>query len=247
VALVTGFYAQATQMRRWSRQVKKSLLAGLPVALLTAVMVANDFYAKPKIPRGPRPGPPARQAAADTPAGSRALENASWYGELQQEGLLAIFSSFGAKTVEAKRFCQRLYKPASYATLTLVNLGAPVPVVLQSLEVGLCLDSGESVQSVPVKPLLDQKASADADLLALLTVPRTLAAGAMLSDIPVCQAPHFQWARVKAATVSFNSRTLTVPGRMMTAQEKQALRQKTKVNRPPDGTNITAEAWFKNL
>ena len=84
-------------------------------------------------------------------------------------------------------------------------------------------------------------------LLALLTVPRTLAAGAMLSDIPVCQAPHFQWARVKAATVSFNSRTLTVPGRMMTAQEKQALRQKTKVNRPPDGTNITAEAWFKNL
>jgi hypothetical protein len=175
------------------------------------------------------------------------LANSSWYGELQQEGLLLIISSFGAKTAEANRFCQRLFKPASYATLSLVNLGAPVPVVLQSLEVGLRMDTGEDVHSFPVKPLLDQKASADTDLLARLTVPRTLAAGAMLSDIPICLAPHFQWTRVKAVTVSFSSRTLTVPGRMMTAHEKQSARQKTTASRPSDGTNITAEAWFKNL
>ena len=247
-ALAVGAYAQITQMHRWSRRVKRRLLVGLPVALLNAMMVTANFFDTYETPGNPASAPSSnRREVPPPPQEDNALVKPGWYGELQQEGLLLVVTSFGDNAAETKRFEKRLFKPVSYASLSLINLGSSVPIILQSLEVGLHMDSGEVVKSLPVKPLLEQKADTNTALLRLLTAPYTLAAGAMLPDIPVCQETNFPWARVTAVTVSLSSHDLTIPGRMMTAAEKQTMLEKTTANRKTSGTNITAEAWFKNL
>ncbi len=254
-ALGMGIYAQAAQFHHWSQRVKRRLLIGFPVALLTALVVADNFYDKYENLDVPPPTPPpAGQPAAQHPAAAAAvaqeddaLVKPGWYGELQQDGLFLIVSSFGDNTAEARQFNRRLIKPVSYASLSLINAGSHTPVSLQSLQVGLHLDSGETVQSQNVRALLEQKAAVNADLLQRLTVPHDLVAGTMLPDIPVCMGTNFTWANVTAVSVTLSSRTVTLPGRMMTAAEKQALLDKSTANRQPDGTNTSSEAWFKNF
>lgn len=247
VALAAGFYAQTTQLHRWSRSVKRRLLIGMPVALLTGLVVIDNFYDKYDVPDRPVTDQPIRPTKTEDPSEDNALVKPGWYGEFQQGGLFLVVASFEDNAADAKRFCRRLFKPVSFATLSLINLGSPEPVVLKSLQVVLRMDSGEEIQSLAVKPLLEQKAGANADLLQSLTVPRTLAAGAMFPDIPVCQETNFPWAHVSAVTVSLSSRNITIPGRMMTVNEKQMMLDKASVSRQPNNTNITAEAWFKHL
>ena len=246
-ALAIGIYAQTTQMLRWSRRVKRRLLIGLPVALLNALMVTDNCFEKYERLGAPKTDKPARETAVGATLEDKDLVKPGWYGECQQDGLLLVATSFEDNAAETKRFCRRLFKPVSYATLSLINLNARVPVVLQALEVKLHMDSGEAIQSLAIKPLLEQKAGSNADLLQLLTVPHELATGAMLPDIPVCQQTNFPWAHVTAVDVSLSFGTLTIPGRLMTADEKQAMLDRTAASRPPGGTNLTAEAWFNNL
>ncbi len=246
-AVATGVYSQTLQLRHWSRRVKRRLWVGLPVALLTALMVTHNFFARSEPCEAPTPDKPARPAAAEGATEDGALVKPGWYGELQQDRLLLVVTSFEDHAAETRQFCRRLSKPVSYATLSLINLGTLEPVVLRSLEVGLRLDSGEELQSWAVRPLLEQKRDLNGDLLPLLTVPRTLAAGAMLPDIPVCRETNFPWAHVTAVTVNLGSGPLAIPGRLMTEVEKRALLAKATVARPAGATNTTAEAWFKNM
>ncbi|MEI7901129.1 MAG: hypothetical protein WCK89_12830 [bacterium] len=247
VALVTGIYAQTAQLRHWNPTVKRRLLIGLPVALLNALMVISSFLNKYESVDSPSPVKLTPPAVADTLPEDNALVKPGWYGELQQDKLLLVVSSFEDNAAEARLFCRRLFKPISYATLSLINLGTAVPVVLQSLQVSLHLDSGEEVPSLAVRPLLEKKAGVNAGLLQRLTVPLALSAGAMLPDIPICQETNFPWAHVTAVSVSLSSRTLTIPGRMMTVSEKQAMLDHAAETRPPGGTNMTADTWFNNL
>ena len=45
----------------------------------------------------------------------------------------------------------------------------------------------------------------------------------------------------------FNSKTVTIPGRMMTAAEKRALADTVAPKANTSNTNLSAEAWFKDL
>lgn len=246
-ALIIGGYAQVTQLRQWSWRVKRRLLIGIPVALLTAIAVTSNFYAK-YAPLGESAHLTSNRDAACAPVPENTdLIKPGWYGELQLDGLLLVVTAFEDNASEALRFNRRLYKPVSYATASIINYGSPVPVVLQSLQAGLSLDSGETVQSLAVRPLLEQKTTANADLLRRLTEPQELVVGAMLPDLPICVETNFPWAHVSAVSLRFSTRTVAVPGRMMTADEKRALLDKSAPPRPANVTNITAEAWFKNL
>ena len=248
-ALGMGVYSQAIQVHHWSRRVKRRLLIGFPVALLTALVVADNFYDKYEAPDGPLPPqqPEKNQTMTAVTPEDDALIKPGWYGELQQDGLFLVVSSFGDNTLESRRFNRHLLKPVSYAALSLINVGASTPVTLQNLQVGLHLESGEKVQSLDLRPLLEQKAGINTELLQRLKVPHDLAAGTMFPDIPICTETNFPWARVTAVTVTFSSQAVTIPGRMMTATEKQALLDKRPSDRQPEGTNTSAETWFKNF
>ncbi len=247
-ALGLGLYAQNAQRRLWSRRVRRRLVIGIPVAFLTLLtVVANVLFPQAAL----RPAAPdvATPSSAQHPAKTEdtALTKPGWYGELQQDGVLLVLTSFPENATESRQFNRRLLKPVSYATLSIINLGSAERPILNALEVALRLDSGETAQSLAVRPLLAHHA-ATAALLERLAVPQEIAVGAMAADIPVCLAPSFPWDRVTAVAVTLGKRTFTVPGRMVTAEEKRAMIEKSANHqRSASTTNRSAEAWFKNF
>ncbi|HNX34497.1 MAG TPA: hypothetical protein PKM57_07710 [Kiritimatiellia bacterium] len=248
-ALGAGCYAQIVQFHHWSRRVRHRLQVGLTVTLLTLLLVVVNVYDKVTPPAGDAPAEPVAATTADAPAAQEdtSLVKPGWYGELQQDGVMAVLASFADNASESRQFSRRVTKPVSYATLSVINLGSPVPVVLRFLEVGLLLDTGEEVQSLAVKPLL-HAAGGNESLARRLTAPQTLGTGAMLPDIPVCLAPGFRWERVRGVKLNLNARDVVIPGRMMTADEKRLLLEKTTASKPSSvSSNVSAEAWFKDL
>lgn len=248
-ALGLGLYAQNAQRRLWSRRVHRRLVIGIPVAFLTLLtMVANVLLPQAAL----RPSPPdeVTPSSARRPAKAEdtALIKPGWYGELQQDGVLLVLTSFPENATESRQFNRRLLKPVSYATLSIINLGGAERAILNALEVALRLDSGETAHSLAVRPLLAAHHAANAALLERLAVPQEIAVGAMAADIPVCLAPAFPWDRVAAVSVTIGKRTFTVPGRMVTAEEKRAMIGKSASHqRSASTTNRSAEAWFKNF
>jgi hypothetical protein len=244
-ALAAGGYAQTVQLRYWSRRARNRLLVGMPVAALTLAMATVNFYER-QIPAERAPAEP-DAASAGTPDGSGKPEvfGPGWYGEGQENGVVAVVVSFAENAAESRAFNRFVNRPVSYATLTVINRGGPLPAVLKSVRVGLLLDSGEEAQSLDVKPLLH---AADAELKRRLSEPRTLAAGAMLPDIPVCLDAGFRWERVQGVKVALDGRTLLVPGRMLTAEEKLVLLAvPAAAAKAASPTNLSTEAWFKDL
>jgi len=248
-ALGLGIAAAISQLHTWSRRVRKRLLIGLPLTLFSLLVIAANHFVPHDPNRLPHADNTAVSSARPAPAiGDNALVKSGWYGELQQDGLLLVITSFPDSSDETQRFNRRTRKPVSYATLSVINLGSPVPPVLKTLEVTLRLDSGETVQSLAVKPLLTQNMRDNADLLDRLNLPQEIPIGAMLPDIPLCQEPGFSWNRVSAVLVTLGPRTFGVPGRLMTAEEKANLIVHTaKSHRPNNATNRSAEAWFKDF
>jgi len=248
-ALGMGLYAQNTQRRLWSRRVRRRLLIGMPVAFLTLLtIVANVLFPHTFLRRiALDQDPPPSQRPATSKSEDTALIKPGWYGELQQEGVLLVVTSFPENATESRRFNRRLLQPVSYATLSIINLGGSERAVLNTLEVTLRLDSGQTAQSLAVKPLLSSHESNTA-LLKRLALPQEIAVGTMIPDIPICQTPEFSWDRVIAVTVALENRTFTIPGRMVSAEEKLALAEKSvKQHRSTSTTNRSAEAWFKNF
>jgi hypothetical protein len=244
-ALAAGGYAQVVQLRYWSRRVRNRLLVGLPVAALTLSVNAVNFYTR-QMPKQPPPTPPAAgQPSEPDDVDFRDLFASGWYGEGQENGVMVSLASFAESTAAAQRFNRLVPRPMSYAALTVINLSSPLPVVLQSVRVGLLLDSGEEVQSLDVKPLLN----ADEHMKRRLSEPQTLAAGAMAPDIPICLEAGFPWERVRGVKVTFEDRALFIPGRMLATEEKNALLEKPGAAKAPAAaaTNLTGEAWFKDL
>ena len=249
-ALGTGIYAQMNQLRCWSRQTRQRILIGLPVALLTLATVIPNFFEKPALGELMRGTPRVAQATpppADTRETDEALVKPGWYGELQRDGLLLIVSSYEENAFESRAFNKRLYKPVSYATFTVINLSSDVPIAVSSLQVKAHLDTGEVTLSLPIEPLLSQNAQANRNLVQRLALPQQLAIGGMLPDVPICMASDFSWSRVIAVTVILGGREITVPGRVMTAEEKKAAIDRGTAKRPASDRKGSAENWYKGL
>jgi hypothetical protein len=245
-ALGAGGYAQTVQLRHWSRRARNRLLVGVPVGALTLAMVVVNFYEKQIPVRGTPPAPAGAARGAEDRA---ALFRPGWYGQGQENGVLAVVGSFDEGAAESREFNRLVTRSVSYATLTVINQGNALPVVLKSVRVGLLLDSGEEAQSLDVKPLLNA-AGTDEGLKRRLSEPKTIASGAMVADIPVCLEPGFRWERVREVEVALGDRVLLVQGRMMTAEEKRALAETPgAAGAPPAAasTNLSAETWFKDL
>lgn len=246
-ALGTGVYAQITQRRHWSRRVRRRLLVGLPIAACSAVaIIANTreqhapSAAGPEVPRA---AAPARQATPEDDA----LVRPGWYGEVRSDGVIIVVTSFETNTAESQRFNRGLFKPVTYATLSLINTGCPTPVVLSSFQSGISLDNGETVQSLSISELLSRGAGQRSELRDRLAEPQKVAFGAMIPDIPICMEADFSWSRVTAVTIRLGAHAVVVPGRVMAAEEKQKLIEATATKHRPSDTNNTAEMWFKNL
>lgn len=247
-SLVLGCIAVAAQRRHWSRRARNRLVFGLPIAMLSLLMLGVDAANRAPVRGGlEKAGPPHSALSLPAPVRAAPLFQAGWYGEARQDGLLLVVTAFHADSAESRSFNRALRKPVSYATLSVINLGSATPVVLKRAEVFLLLDSGETRPSLEVKPLLAPH-SEHAALRKRLAVPREVTAGGMVADLPVCTERDFPWERVAAVLVSLNDRTCTIPGRLMTEKEKRALlEQNTERAATVSATNRDAEAWFKHL
>ncbi|MDD4442477.1 MAG: hypothetical protein PHX41_11350 [Kiritimatiellae bacterium] len=244
-ALATGGYAQTVQLRYWSRRVRNRLLIGLPVGLLTLGTASMNVY-RQQVPVEHPDEPVLSAALAPGLAGEdRSLFKPGWYGEGQQDGVLAVVTSYEENAAEARAFNRIVTEPVAYAVLTVINLGSPLPVVLSRTRVTLLLESGEEVQSLEVKPLM-RLAALDDRMRQRLAEPRTVVPGAMAADIPVCLDSHFRWQRVRAVKVALQAGDLLVAGRMLTAEEKRALMERSASGKNAV-TNLSAETWFKDL
>ncbi len=244
-SIVTGGYAQTVQLTHWSRRVRNRLMVGFPVSVLTLVSAAVNVY-KQQAPTVQTES--SSLSAAHTPyrmEEDRSLFKPGWYGEGQASGVQAVVTSFEENAAESRAFNRNTTEPVVYATLTVINLGNPLPVTLKQTRVTLLLESGEEVRSKEVKPLLRLPALDDR-MRQVLAEPRVIVPGAMAADIPILLDSQFRWERVQAVKVSLLDGDLLVAGRMLTAEEKRALAEKT-TNAKNAVTNLSAEAWFKDL
>ena len=248
VAVGAGAYAQASQLRLWSRRVRKRLLIGLPVAVLTGLVVAANWIGVTAQPAhvAAEPAPSVPAAGPAQPDG--ALCKAGWYGELQQDGVWLVLTSFPDDALEAKLFGRGLLKPVSYATLSIINTGNTTPLVLHTFQVTLHLATGEEAQSYSLQQLTAWGTDRMAEIGKRLAAPYSLPLGGMIPDVPVCLEQGFDWARVSAVTVNVGQRALTLRGRMLSAAEKLSLLQQSPTPPPTNAPSArAAETWYKNL
>lgn len=246
-ALALGVHAQAAQSRHWSRRVKRRLLIGVPAALCTVLaVIANALERRAPSPQGAQDTPAAAERPSLRPE-DNSLVKPGWYGEALANGVLLVVTSYEEDAAESRRFNKGLLKTVAYATLSVINTGSGMPVTLTSPQVTLRLDNGETVSSLAVHDLLAHGAGEQAALGRRLAGSQTVATGGMIADLPICLAAPFDWARVQGVDVLLGALTVTVPGRMMSVQEKQQAFERAPVTRRPSGTNITAEAWYKDL
>lgn len=247
-SLATGIHAQVSQLRCRSRRVRRKVLMGIPVALCTALAVlanVRGHYA-PTI-KEDAPRVPVQTAKRDSEPEDNSLIKPGWHGELLSSGVLLVITSFEDNASESRRFNRGLFKPVSYATLSVINTGSTSPAVLASPEVTLHLDSGEKTTSLPVRELLSHSTGKDETLLKRLADQQLIPVGGMIPDIPLCVNTPFDWKHVVAVEVSLGAGSVLVPGRLMTAAEKQAVLFRNETKSPPAMTNGAAEKWYKDL
>jgi hypothetical protein len=244
-ALATGGYAQIVQLTRWSRRVRNRLLVGLPTGLLMLVIATVNMY-KQQAPGGHTGSP--GFAASHSPYltdEDRSLFKPGWYGEGQSNGVQVVITSFEENATESRAFNRTTTEPVTYATLTVINLGNPLPVTLARTRVTLLLESGEEVQSMDVKPLL-RLSALDSRMRQRLAEPRMITPGMVAADIPICLDSQFRWSRARAVRVSFQAGDLLIAGRVLTADEKRNLTE--QASKPQNTiTNLSAEEWFKGM
>lgn len=249
VSIIAGVRAQVSQLRHWSRRVKRKLLIGFPLAFCTALAVAVEMHAR----LGSHPGsgqPTAAQPSAST--GQAVPEDDSlikpgWYGEILSGGILLVITSYAEESSESRRFNKGLFKPVAYATLSVINTGSAGPATLASPRVTLILESGEREPALDLHDVLTHGGAQAEAAAARLSSNKELPLGGMIADIPICMDAPYDWSRVVGVEVQLGAGAVTVPGKMMTAAEKQTFLFRGEARPSASATNVSAEEWFKNL
>lgn len=249
VSIIAGIRAQASQLRHWSRRVRRKLLIGFPLAFCTALAVAVEIHSRLGVhpvsgaPSAARPAEPSGPAAPEDDS----LIKPGWYGEILSGGILLVVTSYAEDASESRRFNKGLFRPVAYATLSVINTGSPGPASLASPCVTLILDSGERAPSLDLRDVLTHGGAQAEAVAARLSANKELPLGGMIADIPVCMDAPYDWSRVVGVEVKLGTGVVTVPGRMMSADEKQAILFRGENRRHPATTNTPAEEWFKDL
>jgi hypothetical protein len=225
-SLVTGAYAMATLVRHNSRRVRRRALVGMTVAVCTGAAVVSNVFDKYRQLAPPETSEaPAAPGAAEAGPENNDLVKPGWYGELLSDRVLLIITSFEENAAESRRFNRGLFKPVSYATLTVVNTGNDTPVSVTPSDTRLRLADGSIVRSLSLQDVQAHSAGRGNELNNRISASQLVATGAMAPDLPICMDAGFSWARVAAVDVRLGARTVSVPGRFMTAHEKTKMLQ----------------------
>jgi hypothetical protein len=244
-ALGTGIYAIATLVRHNSRRVQLRTLVGMTVAVCTGLAVISNLFDNHRRLAAPETAAPPAAAAQSTPEKDDLIKP-GWYGELLSGGVHLIVTSFEESASESRRFNRGLFKPVSYATLTVINTATDCPVSLSAFETRLTLDDGTSIKSLSLHDLLAHGVGHSEQLGKRLVERQTIAMGSMVPDIPICMDAGFSWARVAVVEIRLGALTVSVPGRFMTAQEKSDMLQRILPAQSPDGKPNAAGAENQN-
>jgi hypothetical protein len=226
-ALATGAYAIASLARHESQTVRRRLLVSLPIAVCAGLAVTSNFFDKHRQLAPTKAAAPtaAAPAVAAAPVDDHLIKP-GWFGEILSDGLLLTISSFEENAAESRRFNRGLFKPVHYARLTVVNAGNINPVSVPSVEASLRMKDGSTSDCLNLRDLLSHGASQGDLLLKRLTENQTIHMGGMVAEIPVCTDTNVSWSQVLAVNVRLGSRTLVVPGRVMSAREKMDILEK---------------------
>jgi hypothetical protein len=245
-ACAAGLRARAAQKHHWSRRVRRRLVVGLATACCTGLAVTANMLERHKA-NAAAPAERVLAAALATESEDDSLVKPGWYGEVHANGVLVVITSFEERASESRRFNRGLKKPVTFATLSVINTGSPLPVSLATPQVTLRLKSGGGVPSLGLQELFSRGIGQDEALSRRLSGKLTAQLGEMLPDIPVCLDPPFDWREVGAVEVSVGAQTLTVPGRFMSAQEKEAALRTVPPKAPQKADPRRAEVWYQNL
>lgn len=249
VALAIGAYTLFQQSKHPSRRARNRLIVGAPIALLAlGLAIARHIASTTPAADSEKITGQSHTAPDKESEQPTTLFSSGWYGEIMQDGVWIIVTSFAPGTMQAHAFNKLTENPAAYATLTVINRESPAPIALGSSRVTAALDSGEAQQSLDIAELLTAGPDARA-LKQRLASPRQLTAGEMEPDLPLCFPMDFDWNHVNSITVTLSDRDISIPGRVMTAEEKLSLLDSpsTRQTNAPPPSKVSAEAWFKDF
>lgn len=234
VSFLTMFYAILLQVRARSRTVRNRILAAIVMIAVVGVSLfraVDRYYRSFVLPADDGDAVPGQTSVQQQPAPEQSgplpedtsLYKPGWYGEKNDRGVQYVFTSFAENAKESRDFNRRLPIKVAYGALSVINRGS-YAVVIPELKAEFVMDSGNSIPGIPVRPLLAQLRDMNRDLLERLKEPLTIKPGEMFPDLPVCHKnSDFPWTNVKAVKLRVGLRDIYIPGRMVSATEKQLL------------------------
>lgn len=234
LAFLTLFYAILLQIRARSRTVRNRILMSIVMIVIVGVSLlraVDQELRKVVLPTNEGDDVPGQTAVQQPVVPEQpgilpedtSLYKPGWYGEKNDRGIQYVFTSFAENAKESRDFNKRLPRKVAYGVLSVVNRGN-YPVVIPELRAEFVMDSQNSVPSTPVRPLLAQLPELNRDILARMKEPLTIKPGEMFPDLPICHKnSDFPWAHVKALKLRVGLRDIYIPGRMVSASEKQLL------------------------
>lgn len=255
MAFTVGIHAMVLQSKRWSLRARNWLRIGLPTTLLILTFsIVNFFRHDMYVERTADSRLSSTSGGDEKDDVDTSLYKPGWHGEFAQNGVMVVITAFAENALESRLFNQRLTKPVSYASLSVINQ-SPQPITLPRLQVAIRLDDDTAVMSYPGRQILQAKANANQDLLGRLGEPLTVAPGGMAPDIPICLPPDFPWERVQQVRFTIGEQDWIVAGRIVTAEEKRMLIENAgQTNRRPAATKdqksssgTSAESFYESL
>lgn len=258
--LLLCFYAEVVQLRYWSSKVRKRMRIGASICSLALIVVGADTYQRMQRHNfapveyrddGEEEGTnivnslhPLRPTPTDT-----SVFKPGWYGEAEKDGVTYVLVSFNENAAESRQFQRRLTTRISYAMLSVMNLGMKTAVV-DTLTPLIHCENQQTHSALSAKELLLKKRMENEKLLEMLEIPKELKSGQMLSSVPVCMPPEFEWNQVQSAEFVLNGKPIKIKGRMYTADEKREMMNsseaQSKTNAAPKSSGSPMN-YYDNL
>ncbi|MBR4171631.1 MAG: hypothetical protein IKR48_08280, partial [Kiritimatiellae bacterium] len=269
LSIVSGLYALVFQTHLHSHRVAKRLRIGFLLAF--ALIGYIVYYMRARTDRwvydetkvtsestvpAADSTSPAKADASATPSESQAgggdLYQDGWYGKVEHEGIQVVINGFSDQSPRTKEFNRRLKaeRPVSYAELTIIN-NTLHDLKVPTLVLEYARKDHSTGNSVRLHPLLHADAEKNRDLLRLVSEPATVSAGGgILASVPVAFFTPFEWQHIRFFRLQVNDQHLSIPGHLLSAQEKQDALENTQEKRDSAGDGKSekkTQDWYEDL
>lgn len=267
LSIVSGLYALVFQTHLHSHRVAKRLRIGFLLAFALVGYIV--YYMRARTDRwvydetkvstesttSTEASSPAAKSDSVTPSDSQGsgddLYQASWFGKVDHEGIQVVINGFSDQTAKAKEFNRRLStdRPVTYAELTIIN-NTLRDLKVPTLVLEYARKDHSTGNSLRLHPLLMADSDKNRELLRLVSEPTTVpAGGGILAGVPVAFFSPFEWQHVRFFRLQVNEQHLSIPGHLLSAQEKQdALENTQEKPDSEDGkSKKKAQDWYEDL